>query len=66
MCEATGRRQITPEMLEKGTEIFVRWKADNYDVLELGGLGDVSELIASLWPIFPNSCKSSSDIDRSD
>ncbi len=42
--------------------IFIRWKADNYDVLELGGLGDVSALIASLWVIFPNSCKSSFDI----
>jgi hypothetical protein len=58
--------EIAPGMLERGTEIFIRRKAENYDFLELGGLGDVSALIAAIWPIFPNSCNSSSEIDKSD
>ena len=61
-----ARKKITPEMLERGTEIFIRWKAENYEFLELGGLGDVSALITAIWPIFVNSCRSSSDIDNSD
>jgi hypothetical protein len=58
--------EITPEMLERGMEAFIQWRAYNADVLELGGLGDVSALTTAIWPIFANSCKSSSDIDKSD
>ena len=58
--------EITPEMLERGTEAFISWKAYNADALELGGLGDVSALMAAIWPIFENSCKSSSDRDSND
>jgi hypothetical protein len=32
----------------------------------LHGLGDIQGLLAAITPILPNSCRSSSDIDKSD
>ena len=58
--------EITPQMLERGQEVFAAWLAYNSEFLELGALGDVSALMAAIWPIFENSCISSSDTGRSD
>jgi hypothetical protein len=54
-------------MVESVTKIFAESKADNYeDLVESGGLGDVADLLARIWPILVNSRKSSSVIFSKD
>jgi hypothetical protein len=64
--EYSRRLKVTPEMLQRGTEILAAWMAENAEFLELGALGHVGDLLARIWPIFPNSCNSSLETESRD
>lgn len=52
--------EITPEILRQAEVIFGDWKTENYDVLELGGLGDVADLLQRFLELSACRIKSSS------
>lgn len=57
---------ITPEMIDRGGAILAGWMAENAEFLELGALGHVEDLLARIWPIFPNSCMSTLETESKD
>lgn len=58
--------EVTPEMIVAAEKVFADWKSENYGPLvELGGLGDVADLLARFSAIIENSSRSASVIPRS-
>ncbi len=53
--------EITPDMIRQAELVFGDWKTENYDVLvELGGLGDVADLIQRFLALAACEVKTSS------
>lgn len=54
-CDA----EITPEMIEALEDAFCHWRAWNRDALDLGGVGDIYDLVLRLNAALAKASKSS-------
>jgi len=43
--------EVAPEMIEQAEAAFSEWKSENGDCLDLGGIGNVRDLLIKLIPI---------------